>query len=287
MGRIRRGAREFVSLLRGLLRRGGPRSGAPSHEERVKREKGLERGLKTLDLLELCPDFEEEVNPYSFLYGTSPVIDIALLKALARRSKPCHYLEIGSWRGESLANVASVADQCVSVSLSAQDLKDRGYPDRCAQILLCYAQSLPNVRFIAHDSRTFDFASLEQAFDLVFIDGDHSYRGVLADTRNAFGLLRDQNSMIVWHDCMEMYEKPRWDVIAAIVDGTPPDKRNSLFHVSNTLCIVYLPQGGTLEPRYCSYPAVPNKCFKVTISGKCWSIDQGTRPQSGGETVNG
>jgi hypothetical protein len=40
-------------------------------------------------------------------------------------------------------------------------------------------------------------------FDLVFIDGDHSYPYVVSDTRNAFKVLRDDNPMIVWQTMNE------------------------------------------------------------------------------------
>ncbi len=268
MGKVRK----LLSCIRALVRNpavlGRVLDEQPPHRQRLKQEYGLPHGLPAVDILDLFPGFAEEVEPYSFLYGTSPVIDIAILKALARRFHSCSYLEIGSWRGESIVNVASVAAQCTSISLSREDMIKRGYSKRHVETHLCYANGKKNIRFIGHDSQTFDYSTLDERFDLIFVDGDHSYQGVVSDTRNAFKLLRDEKSVLVWHDCMVMYEQPRWDVMAAILDGTPKERRASVFHISNTLCAVCLPINHRLESSVSQFPARPNKCFSVSISAK-------------------
>src|SRR5437868_3501079 len=86
----------------------------------------LDYGLPVVDILELMPDSKEVIYPYSFLEGQATPTDLALLKGLARRRSDCRYLEIGTWRGESLANVASVAGECVSISLSDEEMKQMG-----------------------------------------------------------------------------------------------------------------------------------------------------------------
>lgn len=45
--------------------------------------------LPTINLLDLFPDLDEELNFYSFLGGTSLVTDLILLKSLARRCDKC------------------------------------------------------------------------------------------------------------------------------------------------------------------------------------------------------
>src|SRR5689334_10263897 len=88
-----------------------------SNQDHVISTHGMNNGLPCVDLLDMLPDFNSEIFPYTFLNGTSTTIDIAILKALASSFKDCTYLEIGSWRGESLANVADVSKECVSISL--------------------------------------------------------------------------------------------------------------------------------------------------------------------------
>jgi predicted O-methyltransferase YrrM len=227
---------------------------------------GLPNGLPTIDLLDLFPDFQETVSPYSFLDGTATPADIAVLRAFARSRPHCHYLEIGSWRGESLANVAQVAEVCVSLSLSPAEMKDRGFTDEFIRIhgFFADAQRYPNVSFIGHDSRTYDFQRLPHRFDLVFVDGDHSYDGVLSDTRNVFQILKDERAIIVWHDYGYSPETVRWEVLAAILDGCPVACRQHLYHISNTMCAAYLPSPPMA--RDCSFPSVPTKSFSIAIS---------------------
>src|SRR4051812_24496552 len=50
------------------------------------------RGLPILDLLDITPEIEETIYPYSFLEGQATPTDLALLKGLARRHPDCRYL---------------------------------------------------------------------------------------------------------------------------------------------------------------------------------------------------
>src|SRR5262249_45824898 len=113
-------------------------------QDRVRRKHGLSKGLRTIDLLDLFAGFDETVTPYAYLEGSSLPTDIALLRLLARRTDDCHYFEIGAWRGESLRNVASVARECVSLSLSGQHSL-RGVPSEWVDQFHFFSKDLPNV----------------------------------------------------------------------------------------------------------------------------------------------
>jgi len=230
---------------------------------RVDRAYGLGNGLPSIDLLDLAPELDETVSPYCFMNGSSRTVDLALLKALARKFDRCRYLEIGTLRGESIVNVAEIADECVSVSLSDDDMKQRGWPENYLKNNGFFLENIPNVKRIGHDSSTFDFSKLGK-FDFVFVDGDHSYEGVVADTRSAFSVLRNENSIIVWHDYGMEYEAPRWSVMAGILDAAPPQERSRVYHVSNTLCAIYTRQ--SFATSFMVHPVVPTKVFKVRVS---------------------
>lgn len=233
----------------------------------VRRTHGLEHGLPTVDLLDLVPQFEERVSPYAFLEGGSTTIDLALLKALARGYKACRYFEIGAWRGESVANVATVASECISLSLSDDEMRAGGWDERYITTAKVFSRHLPNVVHVGHDSRTFDYTPYVGACDLVFVDGDHSYDAVRSDTAHAFRLLRDERAIIVWHDYVRASaEDVMWGVAAGILDGAPAHARPHLYHVSNTLCAVYVSR--PLPTRRSIVPAVPDKVFDVSISVK-------------------
>ena len=210
--------------------------------EEFVRKYGLADGLPLLRLETLFPDFEETVSPYAYLSGATMPIDIALLRAIARRQKVQRYFEIGTWRGESVANVASVVSQCVTLNLSREDIialtGDERYADAHAQ----FSRHLDNVTHLQGNSQAFDFTPQQYQYDMVFIDGDHHYEAVLRDTRNAFGLLKGEGSVIVWHDYGYDPETIRWSVLSAIWEGTPEEKRKNLYHVANTMCALYLPE---------------------------------------------
>jgi len=227
---------------------------------------GFKNGLPAVNLLDLAPSFEETVAPYSFLDGGSLITDLALLKTLVKSRKECIYLEIGTWRGESVANVASVAKHCYTLNLSAAEMLNMDLPKAYTEQHAMYSKSLSNVTHLEGNSLRFDFSALQQKFDVIFIDGDHHYESVLSDTRNAFKLLRNEHSVIVWHDAGNSPEDTRWDVLKGILDGTPSGKRQHLRRVSNTLCAIYTTQ--PLPSYTIDYPSFPDKKFEVHIKAK-------------------
>ncbi len=236
-----------------------------SRREYVGKKYGIET-LPYVDLLDLLPDGQESIHHYTFLEGTSKVTDIALIKALCRRSEDTDFLEIGTWRGETIVNAAEVSKHCVSVSLPDEDVKAmRG--ENIANMQRMFSKGLSNVEHIHHDSKTFDFNSLDRKFDVIFIDGDHSYEGVRSDTENAFKLLKDEHSVIIWHDFTKGFVNLRFQVIAAALDGCPDkEAREKVFRVSNTICGVYLPDQQPSET--VSHPHIPDKIFEVSLKGR-------------------
>lgn len=223
------------------------------------------RGLKEIDILDLFPAFDEIVEPFSHLYGTSLPIDLAILKKLAKQFPNCEYLEIGSWRGESLANLSPNCSRCVSLSLSDNEMRAIGLNEKVISMQRFYSKALPNVTHLEGDSTKFDFSKIGK-FDLIFVDGDHRFEAVKSDTINAFNLLKDENSIIIWHDYTEQYEHINWEVFAGILDGTPGNKHDSIYHITNSLCAIYYPK--EIKSSSYEYPKFPDKSFKITIQGK-------------------
>ena len=232
----------------------------------VAKKHELPDGLPTIDILDLFPNFQETVDPFAYLEGGSTTLDLAILKAFARNHPNCSYMEIGTWRGESLANVSSVAKRCVSVDLSERELSDFGYSDDMLKNCDFFSKNLPNVERIRHNSQTYDFSAYKKSFDLIFIDGDHSYEGVKIDTEKVFELIRDDSSVIVWHDYGTTPERVRFEVLAGILDGCPIDKRKNLYHISNTLCAVYIK--GEFKTSGAIYQQIPKARFSVKISSE-------------------
>ncbi len=233
------------------------------NKQEVIKSYNLPQGLKTVDINHLLPNFNETVEPFSYLDGGSTPIDLALLKGLAKSKKECMYFEIGTWRGESVANVANVAKHCTTLNLPDEDMLKMGLNRGYVALHRFFSKDLKNVTHLQGNSKEFDFASLNQKFDLIFIDGDHHYESVKTDTTNAFKLLKDQESIIVWHDYGNNPTDIRWDVFRGIMDGTPKDKRSCLYRVSNTLCAIYLP--GSVESKYIVPFSPPDNYFSISI----------------------
>jgi len=228
-------------------------------------KKGLRNGFPTIDLLEIIPDLDETIIDYTYLDGTSRVTDIVLIKALAKKIPNCKYLEIGTFRGESMVNIAEVAEECVSISLSDKEMADFGFSEYIGMQRF-FSKNLKNVLHIKHSSLTYDFTQLNLKFDIIFIDGDHSYKAVKKDTENALKMLKDNNSIIIWHDYGRSYNTENWTTIAAMVDAIPENRRNNIYHISNTLCSIY-----TNNKYKNSYPKpsdLPNKTFKINLSAR-------------------
>ena len=88
-----------------------------------------------------------------------------------------------------------------------------------------FSKNFKNVEHIQQNSSTFDFKTLNKKFDLIFVDGDHHYEQVKQDTENVFNLLRNENSIIVWHDYLYDSGEIRFEVLAGILAGCPSKTR--------------------------------------------------------------
>jgi hypothetical protein len=224
---------------------------------------GLKYGLPTVDLLELFPDFNETIQPYSCMDGTSSIVDLALLKKLALRYKAENYFEIGTWRGESVANVSKVVKNCYSLNLSDEEMYALKLDKTYIESHRFFSGNLPNVKHLFGHSDKFDFSPYNGKIDLVFVDGDHHYESVKKDTVKAFKLLKNENSIIVWHDYSSDTLKVRWDVLLGIMDGSPENARDKIYHISNTLTAVYLPD--KVKADYLPFIQKPNKVFGIEL----------------------
>ncbi len=231
------------------------------------RKKGFsENGLPVVSWETLFPEFSETIETFAFLDGGSLPTDIALLKGLARKFSSCNYFEIGTWRGESVANVADVPGaRCTTLNLSGQEMMRQGASGKYAAMQGLFSKGRSNIRHVEGNTLTFDFGGLGQKFDLIFIDGDHHFETVKSDTEKVFEHLVHENSMVVWHDYGHNPEKVRWEVFAALWEGTPPEKRNHLVHVENTLCAVYLPEKPA-KTQSLETPVVPHHKFQLKLS---------------------
>jgi len=150
-------------------------------------------------------------GPYSrYLGGGEVVILIALLRAVS----PKAMIEFGCNDGTTARRVL---DHVHSIERYIGIDAERGH----RTTLKCQQSEVPLIpgrnarddsRFvlIQKDSRTLG-ESFDEPCDAVFIDGDHSYDGVMNDSAIASRLLRP-GGVIIWHD----YGNPAVEVTTAL-----------------------------------------------------------------------
>ncbi len=223
-------------------------------------------GLPVIDFAAACKTQQETVVPYTFLGGNSLPTDLLLLNSLAKQSPNCSYFEIGTWRGESVANVARYAGNCYTLNLSDKSMQEMGLSENYIKAHRFFSKNLSNVSHLQGDSMKFDFSPYRGKIDLIFVDGDHHFHQVAGDTRNAFSMLKNENAVIVWHDYGFQPEEIRYEVLAGILEGCPKDKLRSLYQVSDTKCAIYT------STKFVSRPmkayADPGHYFEVSIKEK-------------------
>jgi len=204
------------------------------------------------------------LSHYTFAPWSASPIEHALIQGIARRLRPCHFLEIGSLRGELLANLNGFVESAISLSLSKDDMVKRGYPKAVVDTNLLYEKDVKNLSVIYADSKEYDFSKLPPPpRNLVFIDGDHAYEMVKHDTRNVLSVCANE-SVIAWHDyALGDHMTVNWPVFAGILDGLPRTNWSRLYHVNSTACAVLLPESWCV--RLHENPFYPEKVFSISI----------------------
>ncbi len=218
-------------------------------------------GLPVVKPEQLFDITEKTVSPYSFTEGGSLITDILLLKNAAASFNNCFFFEFGTWRGETSANIASVAKKCFTLNLSDEEMKALNLSQDYINQIGLFSEEKENIVHLKGNSLTFNYSELNTKFDLIFIDGNHHYDFVKSDTENTFKYLTHENSIVIWHDYAYNPEKVRFPVLAGILDGTPEEKHSNLYHVKGTMCAVYIPKkikGEILIPQ-----SVPDFIFEI------------------------
>ncbi len=138
-----------------------------------------------------------------------------ILSALVCQLKPKTIFEIGTYNGFTTLHFAYNAPEDSKIytldlppDFEIKDRTDYSYDD-----LMVVELSKKNIARRVYkndpmghkiielfgDSKKFDFSPYYGKIDMVFIDGNHSYRYVKSDTENAFKML-SSNGVIIWHD---------------------------------------------------------------------------------------
>ena len=129
-------------------------------------------------------------------------------------------VEIGSNKGHTTLLMASnfLNKTVYTIDYSGTITMPNGQAHEQPSIIAEYAEFMPNVNVIDHDSHTFNYNSLLNVTTF-FIDGDHSYEGVKADTEKAIEYLESHNGgYILMHD-YRLDNKYPWMGVRKYVDS--------------------------------------------------------------------
>lgn len=232
-------------------------------QRRVEKKYNLSQGFPVIDLSDLLPGFEDEIKMSTFSFGNSLFTDYALIKGLCRKFENCKYFEIGTWKGESVANAAAVSEKAVTFNLPSEELRSLNLPEDYINLIGHFSKDIPNVIHLKGNSKTYDFSSLNEKFDVIFIDGDHHYDMVKNDTEKVFEHLAHENSIIIWHDYGFNPEMIRYEVFLGVLDGLPREQHKYIYHISDTSAAVYLK--GDYKTKTLKKFATPEKYFEINI----------------------
>lgn len=232
-------------------------------QEHVEKEYGMGKGLPEVLLKKLLKNEVAEVSHYAFMEGGSLPTDLALLKTLAATFRDCRYFEIGTWRGESAANIAPHAREVFTLNLPIKNMRNEGRDEDYIGQYAMFSREYDNITHLQGDSLVYDFAALKKTFDLVFIDGDHHFASIKKDTESTFKHLLHEKSIVVWHDYAWQPGNVRYETLAAILAGLPDGAEKHLYAVRNTMCAMYFP--GKIDSFPPTVIAKADEAFSVKI----------------------
>ena len=219
--------------------------------------------FKQIRLVDLMQSDEVTIRPYAFLSGSSLATDFALLQLLCRKYQVKDYLEIGTWRGESAANVAPFVKEVFTLNLPDQTLLKMGMSRAYIAAHRFFSKDVANITHLFGDSATFDWTPYQHNCDLIFIDGDHTTEAVQRDTQTALQLRKSEKSILVWHDAKSDGEYPRYEVLLGIYRALPKELHQNVYLVKHALCAVYLPEGA--DASSIALNALPTRCFELEL----------------------
>lgn len=211
-------------------------SGGQTYYEAMFKERTISTGKL---ISEISPQIG--LRNVTFTLGGSGVLDYLLLRCLVLKFSLKNYLEIGTYIGESLRCVSDLCEHLYSITVPSDHpysmknfCAENGIPDYSNRLV-----TDENVVQFLEDSRLFDYKKIDHPIDLYYVDGDHSYDGVYADTKNIFAS-KQENAIVVWHDFRQA-PGLRTEVIRAVQDAVSKEEFERVFLFDNNMCGMYVP----------------------------------------------
>ena len=162
----------------------------------------------------------------------APSADFFFLLSLARTTKPRRILEVGTFRART---TCALKLNCPDATVVSYDIAEIASPYRTRVL------QQPGV-----DLRLGSFADAgpvlfaEEKYDLIFVDGSHTFDDALADSRIALQIVSPAG-FIVWHDYRRNIPVTHRIRVPEALDRIVAEKGCAIHHVLGTTCAIYSP----------------------------------------------
>jgi hypothetical protein len=186
---------------------------------------------------------EVKLPPKNFLGdGTQSTEGLFFLVSLAKALNARNVFEIGTFTGVTALTLAMNLPQLTiqTLDLPAGDppalnvgRDDKGYIPSQRRRRVFEGRS-EAAQIIQHegDSARFDFSALGHTFDLIYVDGAHSYDYIASDTKQAFTIVSNPVGAIVWDDYV-----PGW---SGVVEYLNERTDIQLYRIPDTRLVLWL-----------------------------------------------
>lgn len=132
-----------------------------------------------------------------------------LFETYKLNKKSLNVLEIGSFEGNSslflLRNLKKIKLTCVDTFTGSDEHKNINFNKIYSNFKYNMSKLNTNVK-IVNNTSSFFFKKNKQNYDLIYVDGSHSYKDVLQDAFNSFKILK-KNGIIIFDDFLWKFYK--------------------------------------------------------------------------------
>jgi predicted O-methyltransferase YrrM len=202
-----------------------------------------------------------------FTGGISPVNDYYMLCRIAKAIKAEKYFEIGTWLGLSAYNIhinsKNTEVYTLDIPYDHEEIRLYGIPK---DVFGFYSKKIETIHHLKADSKNFDCKPYSKTFDLVFIDGNHSLDYVKNDTKIALELIRNEKSIIAWHDYILSGEVNK-NVLCGILDSIPAAEHKHIIHLYQSNLALFS-KSFNFPERHFDQWEIPVYNYELTIKQK-------------------
>lgn len=176
-----------------------------------------------------------------------PMVELLQLAAVVHHTQPHRIFEIGTYTGSTTLMMAMNTPSeteifTLDIDPAVRETHQHGYgvggfPKFTVGSAYLDTPVAAKIQQLFLKSSSFDFRPFYGTIDLVFVDADHTYEFVKADTATAFKLLRS-GGIIIWDDYLWNERSPEDSGVARCINELAQTK--SVFQIDGTRFAIYI-----------------------------------------------